>query len=105
MILSLNDLSDLMTATWVGAQENSYELKNQVIEEILVSFQTKREKPWKVLKFEEWLGLPSGKKVFHKLFGEGFINIKAGSRFVSFRGFSMDLNEAGWPWDKPVQLL
>jgi hypothetical protein len=105
MTVSEQELTDLLMATWKAAQESPYALKDQTIEELLISFQKKQEKPWVILKAEEWSKLSGGTRIFHSLFGAGVVGSKNGEKHVAFRGFKMEFIESGWPWDQTVQLL
>ncbi len=105
MQVTVKELNELMGRTFEAAQGSPCELRDQVIEELFADFLSRQEKPWVKLKFNEWKALPTGKRIFHSLFGEGTVGLKAGEKFVSFRGFRLEIMEDGWPWDQSVQLL
>ena len=105
MLISINELSNLLKATWNAAQESSYELKDQVIEELLSTFNTKKILNWELLKVEELRNLAAGKKIFHSNLGEGIVTIKNGEKFISFNGFEVELHEDDWPWNQSIQIL
>jgi hypothetical protein len=98
-------LKKLLDEAFVAGQSASYELKEQTIEEMILALQKGQEKPWLVLPFAELCSLPSGRKVFHSVFGEGIVAIKNSERFVQFAGFRMELAEEGWPWTGKMQVV
>ncbi len=105
MQVTVKELNELAARTFDAAQGAPYELRDQIVDELFAEFLLRQEKPWVKLKFNEWKALPTGKVIFHSLFGEGIVGHKTGEKFVMFRGFRMEIMEDGWPWDQPVQLL
>jgi hypothetical protein len=98
-------LQKLLDEAFTAGQNTSHELKEQTIEEMLISVQNRQQQPWEVLSFAELCALPSGRKVLHALFGEGLVVSKNGERFVQFAGFRMELAEEGWPWTEKLQVI
>lgn len=105
MRVSRDVLAKLLDEAFIAGQNTSYELRDQVVEEIVWNFSKVQENPWVVVPFTELCSLPSGRKVFHSVFGEGIVTIKNGERFVQFAGFRMELAEEGWPWTEKMQVI
>ncbi len=105
MQINTESLVKLLNEAFTSGQNSPYDLKDQAIEEILSTKQTTTHDTWVVLPVTELRCLPSGRKIFHSMFGEGILMIKNGERFVQFAGFRMELTEEGWPWDQKIQII
>ncbi len=105
MRFSEEKLVKLLSEAFCFGQNCPYDLKDQVVEEILLSNQTTQKDSWVILPFSELRCLPSGRKIFHSMFGDGVITIKNGERFVQFSNFRIEIAEDGWPWDQKLQVI
>jgi len=105
MRINRDALVKLLEEAWAAGQASPYELKEQTVEDIVWLFNQSQEQPLSVPSFAELRSLPSGRKVFHSLFGEGVMTVKNGERFVQFDNFRIELNEDGWPWSEKMQLV
>jgi hypothetical protein len=98
-------LSKLLEIAFDLGHCNSYELRDQAIEEIFGQIQKGQEDPLVVMSLLELCSLPSGKKLFHTMFGEGTVVIKNNEKYVQFSGFRFELEEEGWPWTEKIKVL
>jgi hypothetical protein len=98
-------LAKLLDEAFTAGQNSSYELKDQTVEEMVWNLLKGQENPLVVLPFAELCSLPSGRKMFHSVFGDGVVTIKSGERYVQFAGFRMELAEEGWPWTEKLQVI
>lgn len=104
MQLNRETLVTALTRAFDCGQGSSYELRDQCIEEILWVLQQGKDNPWVKMSVKDLCTLPSGRKIFHSLLGEGVMTIKNGERYVQFAGFRMELAEEGWPWTENLQI-
>ena len=105
MLVNRDILVKLLDEAFIAGQSSCYELRDQVVEEIVWVFSKGQENPWVILPFAELCSLPTGRKVFLPIFGEGVVAIKNGARFVQFAGFRIELAEEGWPWTENLQVI
>lgn len=102
-------LSEVVGKAFDAGNSSLYELKDQLIEEILSSVKKGDNEPWVVLPLNELKALPNGSEIFHSMFGKGKITIKTtndkADHFVQFSGFRFDLAEEGHPWTEKIQVL
>ena len=103
-------LTEVLKRTFDVGNSALYELKDQLIDEILSTVKKGDDEPWVVFTLKDLKTLPHGHKLFHSMFGQGEVVIKKDDNgkldhFVQFPGFRMDLAEEGWPWTEKIQVL
>lgn len=103
-----NDLVPLLRDAFDRGNQGCYELRDQDIEDILADYTHRTTKVTRVAKSrnEIWC-LKEDTRIFHPLFGTGFVKDNTHGRFgyVQFTNFRFELETDGWPWDVPTQVI
>lgn len=109
MDISTERLKNLLGEAFELGYQNSAELKNQLLEELMLRAETEvsLEDKYKIYKVEELRNQPVGAVFQHMTRGRGWIIQKHdGSKWMEFqKGSVVGFNQDGDPWDRPMRLL
>jgi hypothetical protein len=103
-------LAEILGKAFDVGNSSLYELKDQLVEEVLANIKKGDNEPWAILSLKDLKALPNDSRMFHSMFGEGIITIKMSDNgkvdhFVQFSGFRFDLSEEVFPWTEKIQVL
>jgi hypothetical protein len=107
MEITPDKLKQLLSEAFDSGYENSQEFKEQCIEEILSSHQTKQEEQYRIFKVAELKKMPQGTVFHHSTRGRCYIVTRPdGSKEMQFdRGQKLSIINDTEPWDRPMRLL
>ncbi len=107
MEISIERLRTLLGEAFDTGYQNSAELKDQLLDEILLRWQSQKEEQYRVFKVEELRQMPVGAVFHHTTRGRGWIISKAdGSKHMQFeKGQVVGFSQNADPWDRPMRLL
>lgn len=95
----------MLAAAFDSGQQNSAELRDQEVEDIILNFQKGKDADWVTMSVSKLIELPAGSQIYHSLFGHGIVTHKGSEKYVQFQGFRIELVEEGFPWTSKLQLI